>query len=197
MAVVGQLTRRALRLCSTAGIATRWFHSTAPPLPEEGAMAHTAVNDIIHHLNLLPHPEGGFFRETFRSKISAGFPQGTRDASTCIYFLLQQGDFSAFHRIKGDEVWHYYSGDPLEVVELHHEGLTVHTLGLDLSAGQRPQAVIPAGSWFASRSLGKYSLVGCTVSPGFAVEDFELATRAQLTEEYPEHAEIIAALTRQ
>lgn len=153
----------------------------------------------IEKLNLEPHPEGGFFRETYRSKSTTQTTEGARSHSTAIYFLLEKGNFSAFHRIKSDELWHFYAGDSLSIYVLHKTGkLEVIHLGADASQNQLPQAVVPADTWFASRVAGNgtYSLVGCTVAPGFDFADFELAEREKLQRAFPAHAETIAALTR-
>jgi predicted cupin superfamily sugar epimerase len=132
-----------------------------------------SVSDLIRLLSLTPHPEGGHFRETFRD---AATVEG-RAASTAIYFLLAAGEESRWHRIDSVELWHWYGGAPLllsasvngrDVVELR--------LGMDLAAGERPQALVPGGSWQSARSLGAWTLVGCTVAPGFLFEKFELAT---------------------
>lgn len=155
----------------------------------------------IDHLALEPHPEGGFFKETYRSNSEVdpiGF-EGKRSVSTGIYFLLTQGNFSAFHKIRSDEMWHFYSGDPVHVFVIRQDGrLEEIVLGLDLEAGQVPQAVVPANCWFASRvdATGDYGLVGCTVAPGFDFQDFEMAARTKLINEYPEHTELITQLTR-
>lgn len=159
----------------------------------------------IKKLQLTPHIEGGAFREAYRSSLSipaSGLPilfQGTRNICTAIYFLLQEGQFSAFHRIASDEIWHFYSGDPLVIYEINHGGsMIIHHLGSDPEAGQKFLTVIKAGSWFASvpAAGSEYSLVGCTVSPGFDFADFELAERTALSDRYPEHADLIHALTR-
>jgi len=155
---------------------------------------------------LLPHPEGGFFRETYRSAgtiphqaLNPAFT-GDRNYSTAIYFLLTSGNFSAFHRIRQDEVWHFYGGSPLYVHVIDPAGnYTRHEVGMDIARGAVPQLVVPAGCWFASSVTEKdaYSFVGCTVAPGFDFADFELAERKALTREFPQHAEVIARLTRQ
>ena len=120
---------------------------------------------------------------------------GDRNISTSIYYLLEQGDFSAFHRIKSDELWHFYDGDRLEIVELNTGGeVKKHYLGLDDNCF--PQVVIPAGSWFAARPLGKYTLVGCTVSPGFDFADFEMADKTTLLRQYPRHKDMIVKFFR-
>jgi predicted cupin superfamily sugar epimerase len=148
------------------------------------------------HLQLESHIEGGSFRETYRSPLMAG----NRNVSTGIYFLLENADFSAFHRIKSDEMWHFYDGNPLNIYEIDADGvLTVHQLGLDFHLGEKPQIVIKAGNWFASRVKGEngYTLVGCTVAPGFDFADFELADRQTLQAIWPAHADLISELTRE
>ena len=159
----------------------------------------------IQKLQLTAHVEGGAFRETYRSELTIPqqalplFFQGDRNASTSIYFLLEAGQFSAFHRIASDEVWHFYFGDPLLVYEINHNGrLIVHRLGTNPEQGENFQCVVKAGSWFASAPApdSEYALVGCTVAPGFDFADFELAPRAMLVGQYPEHAELITRLTR-
>jgi uncharacterized protein len=158
----------------------------------------------LEKLQLTRHVEGGAFREVYRSELTLPrkslplFFQGDRSAATHIYFLLTAGQFSAFHRIAGDELWHFYYGDPLLVYEIGHNGrLTIHRLGNDPEKGESFQTVIKAGSWFASAPApdSEYALVGCTVAPGFDFADFELADRETLAGQYPEHAEIIRRLT--
>ena len=124
---------------------------------------------------------------------------GNRSFCTSIFYLLEQGDFSSFHRIKSDETWHFYAGDPLEVVMLRDSGITVVTLGHDVMIGQRLQYTVPAETWFASRPASgtPFALVGCTVSPGFDFADFEMGTRRELLQRFPLAAETITALTRQ
>lgn len=127
---------------------------------------------IIETLGMKPHPEGGFYVETFRD--AAGGPRGH---STAIYFLLMRGQSSAWHRVRDAvEAWHYYAGDALELL-ISDDGDTVATLrlGPDISAGERPQAIVPAGAWQAAKSLGEWTLVGCTVAPGFDFSAFEMA----------------------
>lgn len=159
----------------------------------------------IETLRLQPHPEGGYFAETYRAAEQVAAPDlparygGDRSFSTAIYFLLEAGQFSAFHRIKSDEVWHFYDGGPLEVYVLHADKrMETLRLGRDLGHGERPQAVVPAGCWFASRPAPgtPYALVGCTVAPGFDFADFELATADQLAGAYPAHAALIRSLCR-
>jgi len=132
-----------------------------------------SAQEIIRDLSLAPHPEGGFFRETFRDGAPAG---AGRAASTAIYYLLPQGEISQWHRVDAAEIWHFYAGVPLELC-LSEDGLEAsrQRLGPDLAAGQRPQLVAPAGWWQSARSLGAWTLVGCTVAPGFEFSRFELA----------------------
>ncbi|HJT73912.1 MAG TPA: cupin domain-containing protein [Chitinophaga sp.] len=156
------------------------------------------------HLQLQSHVEGGAFRETYRSdwlfpksQLPAGM-QGSRNASTGIYFLLEQGEFSAFHRIAADEMWHFYDGHTLCIYDISPDGnLTVHKLGLNIHLGEQPQIVIKAGNWFASRveTPGGFALVGCTVAPGFDFADFELAGKDALQALYPQHRALIGELT--
>jgi hypothetical protein len=159
----------------------------------------------IQHLQLSRHVEGGSFKEVYRSPLKASkdcLPQtfrDTRNFSTSIYFLLEQGQFSAFHRIASDELWHFYFGHPLTIYEIEPNGkLIVHKLGNNPVNNESFQCVIKAGSWFASEVEGQglYSLVGCTVSPGFDFEDFELADCNKLSQQFPEYAHLIRRLCR-
>ena len=156
-------------------------------------------------MQLTSHVEGGAFREVYRSELKISqkalpvFFQGDRNISTSIYFLLSDGQFSAFHRIASDELWHFYFGDALLIYEIGHSGvLTVHRLGSNIEKGESFQVLIRAGSWFASRPAedSEYALVGCTVSPGFDFAEFELADRAMLVKQYPQHEALIESLTR-
>jgi uncharacterized protein len=163
------------------------------------------AQDLIDKFQLAPHPEGGFYRETYRAPMilpKEGLPsgfKGQRSASTAIYFLLQPGMFSAFHRIQSDELWHFYAGHPLlvHVIEKLGEYSQIE-LGPDYEAGQVFQASVAAGCWFGSelKPGGQLALVGCTVAPGFDFEDFEIASRRELTGMYPQHRELIHRLTR-
>jgi hypothetical protein len=131
-----------------------------------------SAQDVIAMLDLKPHPEGGHFRETFRDASD----DGNRAASTAIYFLLAAGEISRWHRIDAAEVWHWYAGAPLELaLAPPHGAATLVRLGPDLTAGERPQAVVPAHHWQRARSSGTWTLTGCTVAPGFVFERFELA----------------------
>jgi uncharacterized protein len=160
----------------------------------------------IEKLALEPHPEGGHYRQTYRSDLilpSEALPKqftGARAASTAIYFLLEGDNFSAFHRLRSDEMWHFYIGSALVVYVIGEDsGYSEIKLGRDPDAGEVLQAVVKAGSWFASRVQDKssFALVGCTVSPGFDFEDFELAKRAELMRAHPRHRKIIEQLTRE
>jgi len=162
------------------------------------------ANYWIKKLNLEPHPEGGFYRQTYKADqvlLREALPQfpGPRPASTAIYFLLEQESFSAFHRLRSDELWHFYAGAPLVVHVISESGeYSKILLGSDPEAGEALQAVVKAGSWFASHLAdGKsFALVGCTVAPGFDFDDFELAKRDELTRRYPQHRQVIEKLTR-
>jgi uncharacterized protein len=182
----------------------------------------------IEKLGLKPHPEGGYFRQTYKAELRVvpevqgrthpvakgatrvGQP-GARAASTAIYFLLEGENFSAFHRLRSDEMWHFYAGSPLIVQVISPEGAySSILLGNDPEAGQVFQAVVSAGCWFAAkiardshvsqnrRDMGypTYALVGCTVAPGFEFEDFEMGKREELKGRYPQHRELIERLTR-
>jgi uncharacterized protein len=158
----------------------------------------------VDRLGLIPHPEGGYFKETYRSGMNlpsealAGDYVGDRSASTAIYFLVTWDNPSHLHRLGTDEVWHHYAGDALELVAIHADGrLERRMLGKDLDKGEMPQLVVEAGAWFGGRILrqGGYALCGCTMAPGFAFADFELGKREALTIAFPQHAEIIAILT--
>lgn len=126
-------------------------------------------DEIIELLGLQPHPEGGRFAETWRA------PAEGRSAGTAIYFMLREGECSHWHRVDAAEVWHHYAGAPLRLSISDGATADHHTLGTDLRAGERPQAVVPADAWQAAESLGAWTLVGCTVSPGFEFDGFELA----------------------
>ena len=161
----------------------------------------------IDKLCLEKHPEGGYFKETYRSQeqiSKEGLPSrfsNNRSFSTAIYFILASHDFSAFHRIHSDELWHFYQGATLEIIVIHLNGtLEKIKLGANAQDGSIFQAMVPAGAWFASRLLhpqtNAYSLVGCTVAPGFDFADLEMAQRENLVLEFPQHQAIIAELTR-
>ena len=163
------------------------------------------INLLIQQYNLKPHPEGGWYTQTYKSNELIGanaLPArfgGDRSFSTAIYFLLGQGNFSAFHRIKSDECWHFYAGDPLLIYVIEGDGeLKIISLGNDPEKGQTFQYVVPANCWFASRPApgSEYCFAGCTVSPGFEFEDFELANANELSNAFPQHTDIIRQLCR-
>jgi predicted cupin superfamily sugar epimerase len=137
-------------------------------------MARASAADIIARLHLQPHPEGGHYRETFRD---ARIDADGRAASTAIYFLLARGERSHWHRIDAVEIWHYCAGDALSLRVADDGGERRVRLGTDLAAGELPQAIVPAHAWQAAESTGDWTLVGCTVAPGFDFATFELAPR--------------------
>lgn len=153
--------------------------------------------ELVRRLALLPHPEGGWYRETYRSALTPtppGFP-GPRSAATAIFYLLERGTRSRWHRIRSDELWHFHLGGALEVLELLPDGTTrTTTLGADLAAGQVLQHAVPAGAWFGARPLRDYSLVGCTVAPGFDFADFEMGDAAALRAAHPAARDFIDRL---
>lgn len=154
----------------------------------------------IRHLELQPHPEGGFFRETYRASLGTAAFGGSRSASTAIYFLLAGDAFSALHRMRSDEVWHFYAGSALLVHSIDPEGhYSVSKLGENPEAGEQFQCVVPAGHWFGCglERPDTYALVGCTVAPGFDFADFEMGRRAELLAQYPQHKGVIEKLTRE
>jgi predicted cupin superfamily sugar epimerase len=159
----------------------------------------------IDRLRLLPHPEGGYFRETYRAPLTlphSALPGhgGDRAASTAIYFLLAGNQFSSFHCIRADELWHFYAGSTLVVHVITPDGEYQQLLlGSNAAAGESFQAVVSAGCWFGSslRYPNAYALVGCTVAPGFDFADFEMAKRDELIAQYPQHRAIIERLTHE
>jgi predicted cupin superfamily sugar epimerase len=164
--------------------------------------SHAAKDELIRRFDLKPHPEGGFFNETYRSAARVSRDgdgsEQTRSASTAIYYLLCDGAHSAWHRIRSDEVWHFYAGEPLNVHVLGAGGtLVTHKLGNTLTHPDAVfQAVVPAGLWFAAECAdpATFALVGCTVAPGFEFSEFEIADVEALKAEHPRHAGLIARL---
>ena len=159
------------------------------------------VRRMVDLLQLSPHPEGGFFRETFRSGhiLAPARDGGQRRASTAIYFLLPGGVFSAFHVLRGaDEIWHHYDGDAVEIHMISPIGdHRSEILGGDLRDGQRPQVVVPAGTLQAAVTRGTgFALCGCTVTPGFDLADFEMPSRAELLGRFPRNEDVIRRFTR-
>lgn len=164
-----------------------------------------SAQHFIQSLALQPHPEGGYYKETYRA---AGTIPGKclppsfgsdRSYSTAIYFLLQEGNFSAFHRINSDECWHFYEGGPLLIHVLDADGnYSYRRLGKDITKGEVFQAIVPANCWFASEPApgSSFSLVGCTVAPGFDFADFEMAEKLALTKLFPQHAFLTERLCR-
>jgi predicted cupin superfamily sugar epimerase len=148
------------------------------------AVTHPRVRELIDLLALVPHPEGGYYAQTFKSDgvVHPADGRGARRALTTIYFLLTEGQRSRWHRVTSDEAWHFHEGAPLELVELTPElsAIQVHRLG-PLSSSQTPLRVIPAGHWQAARSTGSYTLVGCTVGPGFEFDDFTMMADDEAT----------------
>ena len=156
--------------------------------------------EIKAMLNLEPHPiEGGFYRRTYTSLGQVPLQRGMRPQGTAIYYLLEPGTFSEMHVLASDEIFHFYLGDPVEMLQLHEDGSSaVFTLGPDLEAGQHVQLVVPAGVWQGTRLIGdgKAALLGCTVTPGFDFADYRGGSYAELAERWPEEAERIRGLTR-
>jgi uncharacterized protein len=163
------------------------------------------AEEIIKKLDLKPHPEGGFYKEIYKSR---DFVEPTclhnkfndkRRFSTSIYYLLRNGDFSAFHRIKSDELWHYYAGGDILLHLLDHKnGYQTKILGNEITSNGSFQVIVPANVWFAAEpSQGSpFTLAGCTVSPGFDFDDFELANKDQLLQQFPRNADVINRLCR-
>lgn len=172
----------------------------------EMANKSTTPQQLIEKFNLMPHVEGGWYKETYRSAESIepiGLPErfeGRRSFSAAIYFMLEQGNFSAFHRIKGDECWHFYAGARLDLYVIHPDGRLeeVH-IGNHIDQGEVFQYVVPGGCWFASRPAtdSAYCFVGCTTAPGFDFGDFELAKADELISAYPHLEFLIRSLCRQ
>jgi len=158
------------------------------------------ADEIKTLLNLQPHPvEGGFFRRTYTSAGSVNLPRGPRAIGTAIYYLLEPGTFSEMHALDSDEMFHFYLGDPVEMLQLYPEGgSAVFTLGPDLQVGQQVQLVVPAGVWQGTRLVGdgEVALLGCTVTPGFDFADYRNASYEDLAGKWPAEADRIKALTR-
>lgn len=162
------------------------------------------IEDIIKYLDLLPHPEGGYYKETYRSTGNINVDSlaqnynGKRSYSTCIYFLLTSTNFSAFHKIKQDEIWHFHEGSPIRLHTISEKGIhQEHCIGTDFSAGQKPQLVVEGNHWFAASVIeeNSYALVSCTVSPGFDFSDFILPNRSELAAKFPQHQKVITEYT--
>ena len=158
------------------------------------------ADEIKKLLNLAPHPvEGGSFRRTYTSAGTVTLPRGPRAMGTAIYYLHEAGTFSEMHVLSSDEVFHFYLGDPVEMLQLHPDGRSaLYTLGPDLHAGEQVQLVVPAGVWQGTRLVGngKIALLGCTVTPGFDYADYRSASYAELVQQWPQQADRIKALTK-
>jgi predicted cupin superfamily sugar epimerase len=166
-----------------------------PSFAEERGV-HPEAERLIASLRLQPHPEGGWFRETFRSPELVSTARGVRrSASTAIYFLLTDAAFSAFHRLSADETWHFYRGNPVTIELIAASGTHERRV---LGVGDALQTTVPAGTHFASHvdEPNGYALVGCDVAPGFEFADFQLTTRSMLTAAYPQFGPLIARYTR-
>ncbi|GAB5416416.1 MAG: cupin domain-containing protein [Crocinitomicaceae bacterium] len=170
-------------------------------------MSHSKYSkeQLVKLLDLQPHPEGGFFKETYRSEHSipnavlAGKHEGDRSYGTGIYFILTSDTFSAFHRIEQDELWFFHLGSAIELHMISPDGnYSKHLIGNDIVNGEHPQFVVPATYWFAARVVEEndYSFFSCTVSPGFDFRDFILPSKKELTLLFPQHEAIIAQFTR-
>jgi len=169
------------------------------------ATSPSKIEELVSQLNLEPHPEGGFFRETYRSNslvpntVLGESYEGDRNYGTGIYFLLTADTFSAFHQIEQDELWFFHQGDPIELHVVSPGGKhEKFIIGNDLKNGESPQVVVPGKSWFAARveGSGAYALVSCTVSPGFDFRDFVLPSCQELCKMYPQHEKLITQFTR-
>ena len=163
------------------------------------------AEELIKCLNLTKHPEGGWYRETYRSEetIKANeLPErfsGDRSVCTAIYYLLRAGDISALHHIQSDEIWHFYAGISLTIHVITPQGEYYPLrLGSNIADGESFQYIVPAGCWFGAETKGDagYSLVGCTVAPGFDFADFEMGSREKLMQQYPKLSEIIRRMTK-
>lgn len=159
-------------------------------------------NYWIEHLGLKAHPEGGYYKEVYRAELviePTGFA-GKRNICTGIYFLLEAGQFSALHRIKSDEIWHFYDGQAVDIftIDPSNDSAQILRLGLDIEHGEQPMHIVKAGHWFGALPAFSegYALVGCTVAPGFDFMDFEMPDRAFFVNTYPQHRHWIERLTR-
>jgi predicted cupin superfamily sugar epimerase len=153
----------------------------------------------INRLSLLPHPEGGYYKQTYQSPLNVQAPAGERPVSTAIFYLLEQGDFSAFHTLKSDECWHFYAGSTLLIHIIEPTGnYYCVSMGHQLQDDEQLQFIVPAGTWLAAEPAPgtDFALAGCTVAPGFVFEDFEMARRDELTAKFPQHTALISRLTR-
>lgn len=157
------------------------------------------IDELVRTLGLAPHPEGGFYRETWRSAVPVETPRGRRSVGTSIYYLLPRGTFAAWHQVSSDELWHFYDGQALTMYLLDpsHGRLETVTLGRDVAKGERPQVLVPAGVLQAAEPRGEYTLCGCTVAPGFDFADFEMPARGEMMKRFPQHRAVFARLCRE
>jgi predicted cupin superfamily sugar epimerase len=166
----------------------------------EGNLIYPSAADLIRMLELQPHPEGGYYREVYRASMRVQHPEvgAKRAAATSIYYLLEPGNFSAFHKVRSDEIWHHYLGDTLELHIIEPEGVRrVVRLGRELERGERPISVVAAGEYQAAIAIGpSYALLGCTVAPGFEFADLEMASRRKMLTQFPQHTDLIRRFTR-
>ncbi|HEY5997939.1 MAG TPA: cupin domain-containing protein [bacterium] len=170
---------------------------SAPNQPVDGGASPGSAADVIRRLRLVPHPEGGWYREVHRSRATVGTPPGypgARCALTIIHFLLEEGEFSTFHRVRSEEVWVHLDGAPLELA-IVADAPDIRTIG-PASGGGEPLAVVPPGCLQAARPRGGWALAACFVAPGFEFADFELLARAELLARHPAHRELIERFTR-
>jgi predicted cupin superfamily sugar epimerase len=154
------------------------------------------VDELVSALGLKPHPEGGYYKETYRAQVQVETPRGPRSVGTAIYYLLPRGHFAAWHEVASDEVWHFYEGASLLLYLLRPQGLETVRLGREVARGERPQVVVPAGVLQAAVPCGDFSLVGCTVAPGFDFSDWQMPSAQALVARYPEHAPLLRQLSR-
>jgi predicted cupin superfamily sugar epimerase len=158
------------------------------------------VKEIIKKLKLSKHIEGGYYKRTYQSSLTTDCPNGARSINTAIYYLLESHDFSCWHRLKSDEIWHYYAGSDLVIHQIDGKDNLFSTFlgNLLRSTDAKPQCIIPAGNWFSAEVLSpeSFTLVGCTVAPGFDFGDFEIGERKNLLKRYPQYETIILKLTR-
>jgi predicted cupin superfamily sugar epimerase len=171
-----------------------------PLLPSEAMDPSLSAAQLKALLRLEPHPvEGGYFRRTYTAPGSVDLPRGRRPASTAIYYLLEPGTFSEMHVLDSDEMFHFYLGDPVEMLQLYPDGgSAIFILGPDLAGGQHVQLVVPAGVWQGTRLVGdgQVALLGCTVTPGFDFADYRSASYSELADKWPDQADRIKLLTR-
>jgi uncharacterized protein len=157
------------------------------------------AQELTDKLKLIPHPEGGCYKETYRSDYTiVNDRKENRHVCTAIYYLLKDEDKSFFHRIRSDELWFFHLGQPLEIIIIQNERLTTIILGNDIEKDELPQVAIPANTWFAAqiKNAKGFSLVSCTVSPGFDFADFNLATRKDLVQQFPHLKDVIEKFTQ-